>query len=125
VLRRSKGLILAAVAAATLASAVPASAWDGTVTAAGPCRVDVSLGIQEWYQDVVVVGEFTVAGATDVVLTCGIVRYGETVGRVGEKIPGPVGVVAGTTSVLAGPISACYEARATTITGVRYFDTCP
>lgn len=124
-LGRSKALAVAAVAAATLAAAVPASAWDGTVTAAGPCRADVAMRIEEWYQTVFVAGTFTAAGAIDVDLTCGIVRYGETVARISETVPGPVGVVAGSERVLGGPISACYEARIDYVDRVEYRDTCP
>lgn len=124
-LKRSKALAVGAVAAATLASAVPASAWDGKVAAAGPCRADVSMRIEEWHQTVFVTGAFTAAGAIDVDLTCGIVRYGETVARIGETVPGPVAVVAGSERVLGGPISACHEIVVTYVDRVDYLDTCP
>ncbi|HEV2757601.1 MAG TPA: hypothetical protein VG318_17695 [Actinomycetota bacterium] len=124
-LARYKRLVVGAVLAAVTVTAVPAGAWDGQVAAASPCRTDVGLRIEEWHQTVYVTGAYTAAGATDVSLTCGIVRYGETVARVGESEPGPVAVVVGSARVLGGPISICYEIKTVYLDRVAYSDTCP
>jgi hypothetical protein len=124
-LARHKRLVVGAVLAAVTAVAVPAGAWDGSVAAASPCRGDVALRVEEWHQTVYVTGAYTVAGAVDVSLTCGVVRYGQTVARVGESTPGPVAVVAGSARVLGGPISICYEIKVTYVDRVTYSDSCP
>lgn len=123
-LRRSKRLIVAVAAVGSLATVVPAHAWDGTV-APVPCRGDVAFRIEEWHQTVQVVGTYSKAGALDVDLTCGVVRYGETVARVGEDRPGPVAVVVGSARVLGGPISMCHEIAITYVEGYEHIDTCP
>lgn len=124
-LARYKRLAVGAVLAAVTVTAVPATAWDGSVAAAGPCRADFAMRIEEWHQTVYVTGAYTAAGAIDVSLTCGIVRYGETVARVGETTPGPVAAVAGSARVLGGPISVCHEIKTTYVDHVTYSDTCP
>lgn len=122
--RRSKRVLAAAIAAATLATAAPAFAWDGTVALA-TCRGDIAFRIEEWHQTVQVVGAYAPAGAIDVRLTCGIVRYGETVARVGEDRPGPAAAVAGSARVLGGPISMCHEIYVTYTDRTQYVDNCP
>ena len=125
---RSKRLVLAGALAAVAAAAVPAvpaAAFDAGSVAVAPCRGDVAMRIEEWYQTVVLTGAHTAAGAIDVQLTCGVVRYGETVARVTENLSGPVAVVQGSVRVLGGPISICHELRVTYLDRVTYSDTCP
>lgn len=124
-LARSKRLVVGAVLAAVTAVAVPAGAWQPGGVDAVPCRADFAMRVEEWHQTVYVYGAYTTAGATDVSLTCGVVRYGETVARVGEDVPGPVAAVFGSARVLGGPISVCYELKVTYVDRVTYSDTCP
>ena len=123
--RRSIALVAAVAAAASLGAAVPASAADTTVAAASICRGDVGLAYEEWHQTIIVTGAYAPARAIDVQLTCGVVRYGETVARVTETRPGPVAVVHGSARVVAGPVSFCYEAVVTYLDRTEYLDTCP
>ncbi|HEX2195475.1 MAG TPA: hypothetical protein VHJ76_01005 [Actinomycetota bacterium] len=122
-MRRFRWLVVAGIVAATALPAAPAGAAD--TSALATCRSDVSLHIHEWHQTVVLAGTFVAPGATSVDLFCGIVRYGETVGGVRQATPGSVGVVAGTDTVLGGPISTCYEATVTYIDRVATFGNCP
>lgn len=123
-LARTKRLAVVAAVAALSAVAVPANAWQPDFALA-ICRGDAALRIDEWHQTVLVYGAHTAPGATDVQLTCGVVRYGETVGRVSENVPGPVAVVQGSARVLGGPISMCHELRVTYLDRVTTSDTCP
>ena len=122
--RRSTALVAAVAAAACLATAVPASA-AGTTVAASPCRGDAALAWEEWHQTILVTGLYAPARAIDVQLTCGVVRYGETVGRVSEDVPGPIAVVHDSVRVHAGPVSFCHEAVVTYLDRTDYVDTCP
>ena len=124
-LRRYKALIVSAVAAATLATALPASAVDMGSVAIHPCRGTVGLVWEEWHQTVLVTGVFAPRNALDVQLTCGVVLYGETAGRVSEDVYGPVAVVAGSTRLFKGPITVCYEAVVRYVTHTDFLDTCP
>ena len=119
-----RALAVTAVAAA-IAGAVPAAAK--AEVAAGPCQVkSLVTGLQEWYQEVLVTGEANPKGAIDVRLTCGVVRYGETVAYVSEQRPGPVAVLSEIVSVHASSsISSCYILSVTYIEGSSYTDTCP
>ena len=124
-LRRSRTLVATAIAAAALAAPVPASAVDTGDIVAAHCRADVGVSSEEWRQTVFVTGAMAPVGATHVWLTCGVVRYGETVAYVGEDVDFSVAVVQGTATVLAGPISVCYEATVLYSERYEYFDTCP
>lgn len=123
--RRSRALIASAIAAATLAAPVPASAVDLDDPVVAHCRADVGVSSGEWYQTVFVTGALAPVGATHAWLTCGIVRHGETVAYVGEDVDFSIAVVQGTATVLAGPISVCYEATVLYSERYEYFDTCP
>jgi hypothetical protein len=120
---KTKRLIAIGAAAASLAVAAPATAAE--VAAAGPCVVRSIAGIQEWYQEVAVVGASAPAGAIDVRLTCGIVRYGETVWTGTDPLSGPVAALATTASVHAGPIGSCYILSVSYIDRYTYTNTCP
>lgn len=124
-LRRTKAFVVSALVAATVATALPASAVDAGSVAINPCRGDVGLAWEEWHQTVYVTGVYAQPRAIDVQLTCGVVRYGQTVARVSEDAPGPVAVVAGSARVLGGPISFCHEIRITYLTHNEWMDTCP
>lgn len=124
-LRRSRAVIATAVAAAALAAAVPASAVEIGDPVVAHCRADVGFSSDEWYQTVFVTGALAPVGATHAWLTCGVVRHGETVAYVGEDVDFSAAVVAGTATVLAGPISVCYEATVLYDERYEYFDTCP
>lgn len=117
-------LVAVAAAAASLFVAVPATAAD-TDLAAGPCQVRSVGGFQEWYQEVLVTGQSAPRGAIDVELTCGVVRYGETVATVTDGLSGPVAALSQVVSVHAGPISSCYILSVTYIDDYTYTDTCP
>jgi hypothetical protein len=129
VFRRSKSLVAVAAVAAALATVTPAQAEvevDPDVAALVSCRSEASIvGIQEWHQTVIVTGTYVAPGAIDAQLTCGIVRYGETVATVTESAPGPVAVVHGTRTVFAGPISTCYELTATYLDHTYSAGNCP
>jgi hypothetical protein len=125
VLLRTKALVVSALAAATLATALPASAVDTAAIAINPCRGDVGLVWEEWHQTIQVTGVYAQPRAVDVQLTCGVVRYGETVGRVTENAPGPVAVVSGSVRTLRGPVTFCHEIVVTYLTHYEWIDTCP
>ena len=97
-----RSAIVAAVAAATLGGLVP------TASAAIPCRA-VATTSSGFTQTILVTGAYTAPGASDVRLTCGVVRNGQTVARFSETMTGPVAVVEGTTNLSIGPFTACYE----------------
>lgn len=122
-----KRVLAVAAAAAAIAGAVPVTAGASAEVAVGPCQArSLVQGVKEWYQEVLVTGEAHVAGAIDVALTCGVVRYGETVDRVSEQRPGPVAVLADVVSVHASSsISSCYTLRVTYIDHSTYKNTCP
>jgi hypothetical protein len=121
---RSKHFIVATVAAAV--SLAPVAAASPAVAMA-PCQVRPLFSVIEYQQTVAVTGVYKAPeGATDVQLTCGVVRNGATYAMLSEKIPGPVAVVAGTAVVPAGAVTACYEVRITYLTGgTVYNDYCP
>lgn len=122
---RSKRLAVAAVLAAVAATAVPAAPATAAELKMGPCQVKPLFSVIEYQQTVAVYGQYTAAGATDVRLTCGIVRYGSTAKRVSEAVPGPVAAIATTTTVGAGPVSACYEVLVTYVDHTTFTSTCP
>lgn len=122
---RSKRLAVAAVLAAVGATAAPAAPATASEFKMGPCQVKPLFSVIEYQQTVAVYGQYTAAGAIDVQLTCGIVRYGSTAKRVSEAVPGPVAAIATTTTVGAGPVSACYEVVVTYTDRTEYLDTCP
>jgi hypothetical protein len=111
--RRTKRLLVASATIAGLAAILPAA----PATAMAPCQVR-SISTIQGGQTNVIAGAYTTAGATDVSLTCGIVRNGLTVARFSEKIPGPVAAVAGTANV-GGFFTVCHELR------VTYLDRAP
>lgn len=120
-----KRLIIVTMVAAALATLAPVTA--NAAVAVAPCQGKVAfVGVQEWHQTVLLTGEYTSAGATDVRLTCGVVRQGVTVARLSENVPGPVAALAGTVTVLAGDISICYELNVTYLDRpATVSDTCP
>lgn len=124
-LRRSRALAATVLAVVALAVPAPASAVDAADPVVAHCRADVGFSSDEWYQTVYVTGAMAPVGATHVWLTCGVVRHGETVAYVGEDVDFSAAVVAGTATVLAGPISICYEATVLYSERYEYFDTCP
>lgn len=120
---KTKRFLAVATAAASLAVIAPAS--TAGAAALGPCQVRPVGGFQEWYQDVLVTGESAPRGAIDVVLTCGVVRYGETVAYATDSLAGPVAALAEIETVHAGPVSSCYILQVTYVTHYTYTDTCP
>jgi hypothetical protein len=119
---KTKRFLALATAAAALAVIAPSTAGAAAV---GPCQVRPVGGFQEWYQDVLVTGESAPRGAIDVELTCGVVRYGETVATATDGLAGPAAVVAEVETVHAGPVSSCYVLHVTYVTHYTYTDTCP
>lgn len=122
-----KRVLAVSAAAAAIATAVPVPAGAGAEVALGPCQArSLGTGLKEWYQEVLVTGEAHPKNAIDVDLTCGVVRYGETVAYVSENRPGPVAVVADVVSVHASSsVSSCYVMTVTYLVGYSYTDTCP
>lgn len=124
-LERSRLAAAGAALAAVVATAAPASAVDTKGIAMAPCQGLVAMRLHEWHQTVTVTGAYTEPGAIDVELTCGIVRQGETVARVGESLPGPAAVVAGEATVLGGTIGFCHEIQVIYFGTATFYDTCP
>lgn len=120
-LSRTKGLI---AAAALAAAAVPA--FPGSASAASPCRVvPVPLQTKD-SQPVLVAGAYTTAGAIDVILTCGVVRDGETAALVTDGLTGPVAALEDDVRVSPGTITSCYELRVVYLNRpATVSDTCP
>jgi hypothetical protein len=124
VLRRSKSPVTAALVAA-IAAALPLTV-PGPATAATPCRAIPLAGATELRQTVLVAGAYASAGAIDVQLTCGVVQNGVTVDKRGEKLTGPVAVVASVVNVPVGSITSCYELRVVYLERpTDVYDNCP
>lgn len=119
--RSAKRLLITSVAAACAAALIPVS----SATAMSPCQGRSVVSTLEYRQTIAVAGVYTAAGATDVRLTCGIVRNGITVGRVSETLPGPVAAVAGTVTTGYGSFSTCYELYVTYPDRSVSYDYCP
>ena len=119
-IRRTK-LLAAAATAAALATILPAA----PATAMATCQVR-SLANLQTGQTNIIHGTYTTAGALDISMTCGIVRNGVTVRRFSEKVPGPVAVVADT-STDWGFFTPCHEISVTYVDGREPYvtDTCP
>ncbi|HEX2057576.1 MAG TPA: hypothetical protein VHI71_04325 [Actinomycetota bacterium] len=120
-----KRLIVPFALAATIGAAVPAHAVDLAVEAA-PCQSAFSTKFTEYHETHYMTGTATVKGAIDVRLTCGLVRWGETVATISEDRPGPVAVVAGAVTIMGALHDVCYVIEAWYPDG-RYSvnDTCP
>jgi hypothetical protein len=134
---KTKRLLAVATAAVSLAVAAPAraavdAAQSGSTAAKtgrlmAACQAK-SLGTHsEFGQFVAVAG--TYKGPADVVevqLTCGIVRWGVTIDRVQDPLPGPVAALAAVRTVGRGTVSSCYEIKVIPAAGSpTYYDTCP
>jgi hypothetical protein len=120
VFRRSRILLVAALSAASLAALAPSAG------AVGLCQVRATGVATGFTQTYLVTGQYAPAGATDVVLTCGVVKNGFTLVRFTDQLSGPVAAVAGTVNLSAGTYSACYESTAYYPDGsVSYYDGCP
>jgi hypothetical protein len=74
-----------------------------------PCQGRHVVSFIEYRQVVAVTGAYTVAGASDVQLTCGVVRNGVTVARFTDKVPGPVAAIAEPANVSGGAFTVCHE----------------
>ena len=120
-IRRSKRLLAAAATAVALAAILPAAPASAMAT----CQVR-SLANLQTGQTNIIYGTYTTVGALDISMTCGLVRNGVTVRRVSESVPGPVAVVAGT-STDWGYVTPCHEITVTYIDGREPYvtDTCP
>ena len=115
---------LVAAAALVAAASVPLTA--GSASAASPCRAVPLGGSIQNSQPVLVAGAYTTAGATDVVLTCGVVSDGVTVALITDKMSGPVAAVEGVVHVSPGSITSCYVLRVYYVNRPStYSDTCP
>ena len=121
-MRRSRSLIAAAIAAAAL---VPVGASPAHAMAV--CQAKVLGQHSEWGQLVLIAGVYKgPADAVDVDLTCGVVRNGGTVARAGEDLPGPVAAVADVQDVYGWGLTPCHEIKITHLNGtVSFNDTCP
>lgn len=97
------------------------------VAAMSPCQArPVPARTTGYSQVVVIAGAYTSAGATDVSLTCGVVRNGVTYARQSAAVRGPVVALAGVANLSIGPVTSCYELRVVYSDGrVTYGDTCP
>lgn len=124
--RRSRSFAVASALAAVAATAVPIVGAT-PAAAMGPCQVKPLFSVIEYNQVVAVTGVYNApAGATDVELTCGVVRNGVTYAKLTDKLVGPAAALAGTATVPAGSVSSCQEIRVTYLGGATtYSDTCP
>ena len=120
-LRRTKRLLAVTAVLVGLAAILPAA----PASAMAVCQVRSAATLQSG-QTNVIVGAYTTAGAADISLTCGIVRFGETVQRFTEKVPGPVAALEGTSSA-GGFFTVCHEIHVTYLDGrpPSSSDTCP
>ena len=118
---RTKFLVAAASIAGLTATVLPAAPASAMAT----CQVR-SLANLQTGQTNIIYGTYTTAGALDISMTCGIVRNGVTVRRFSEKVPGPVAVVADTSSDW-GFFTPCHEITVTYLDGRAPYvtDTCP
>lgn len=119
----SKATRFLAIAAASAALATAAPTTSGA--ALGPCQVKPLVGVEEWYQDVLVTGESAPRGAIDVRLTCGVVHSGTTEFEVTDPLVGPVAALATPAKVHAGFVYPCYELTVLYIEHTTREDTCP
>lgn len=104
-LRKPTRLIAASLmAVGALSFGVP----NGAV-AMSPCQARSLFSTAEFGQTVAVAGAYTTSGATDVWLTCGVVKNGVTIARFSDKQSGPVAVVEGTTNAGYGTFFVCYD----------------
>lgn len=118
--RRSRLLLVAALAAGNVAALAPSAG------AVGLCQVRATGVGTGFTQTVVVTGQYAPAGAIDVVLTCGVVKNGFTVARFTDQLSGPVAAVAGTVNLSAGTYTACHESKTYYPDGsVSYYNGCP
>lgn len=125
-----KYLIVPFALAATFVTAVPASAvdldLDELMVAIEPCQSVFSTRLTEYYETHHVAGAATVKGAIDVRLTCGLVRWGETVATISEDAPGPAAVVADSVTIMGGLHDVCYVVEAWDADGAYSVDDrCP
>jgi hypothetical protein len=119
-LGRTKRLLAVTAVVAGAATVIPAA----PAGAMAPCQFR-SISTIQGGQTGVVAGAYTSSGATDVSLTCGLVRNGATVARFGDKVPGPVAAVAATTNI-GGYLTVCHEIRVTYLDRAPYVsDSCP
>jgi hypothetical protein len=126
-MKRSR-LVAPFALAATLFAATPAAAVDAgdLAVAAAPCQSAFSTKITEYHETHYVVGSATVVGATEVKLTCGLVRWGSTVATISDTTVGPVAVVAGSKTIMGALHGVCYVIEAWYPDGsYRINDTCP
>ena len=114
------------VVAGALVAAVSVPAFAGGASAASPCRAVPLGGPLQNSQPVLNAGAYTASGATDVVLTCGVVSDGVTVSRVTDKMTGPVAAVHSIAHVSPGSITSCFELLVYYRSGPpTNYDTCP
>ena len=120
-IRRTKRLFAAAATAVALAAILPAAPASAMAT----CQLR-SLANLQTGQTNIIYGTYTTVGALDISMTCGIVRNGVTVRRFSEKVPGPVAVVADT-STDWGYFTPCHEITVTYADGREPYvtDSCP
>ena len=121
-LARTKVLAAAVTAAASILPATVAT----PAAAMSPCQARAIPSTTAFSQTVVIAGAYTAAGATDVSLTCGVVRNGVTYARRSSIVRGPAAVVAGFATTSVGTVSSCHELRVVYADGNdTYSDTCP
>ena len=121
-IRRSKALIAAALAAAAL---VPVGATPAHAMAV--CQARVLGAHSEWGQLVLIAGVYKgPADAVEIQLTCGVVRNGGTVARSSDRLTGPVAALADVQNVYGWGLTPCHEIKITHLNGtVSFNDTCP
>ncbi len=122
--RKSKSLVIAAVAATALVPTGATATGAGTRMAA--CQAK-SLGTHHHIgQFVAIFGAYAPANALDVQMTCGVVQNGVTVARVTDPLPGPVAAVADVQILGRSWVTSCQEITVTRLDGTTtQTDTCP
>ena len=123
-----KHLVVPFALAATLTTAVPAAAVDLDLdeVAIAPCQSAFGTKFTEYHETHYMTGTASVTGASEVRLTCGLVRWGETVATVSDDTSGPVAVVAESVTIMGALHEVCFVIEAWYPDG-RYMveDRCP
>ncbi|MDQ4124988.1 MAG: hypothetical protein M3134_05230 [Actinomycetota bacterium] len=74
--------------------------------------IGLSTKFTEYHETHYVVGSATVADASEVKLTCGLVRWGSTVATISDSTTGPVAAVAGSKTIMGQFHGVCYVIEA-------------
>ena len=122
-LRRNNRLVVAGLVATCATAVLPVAPVEAAAVA--PCQARDVVKLQEYSHTALVTGQYTVAGAVDVRLTCGIVQNGVTVTRITDPAVGPVAALAQLQSISGQHYTVCYDVVVTYIDHNSYSYNCP